>query len=41
LLAAHYGGNYGLALALVTGTFLVVTIVVTALGKEAKEAILS
>jgi SHS family lactate transporter-like MFS transporter len=41
LLAARYGGNYGLALALVTGIFLVVTIVVTAFGKEEKEAILS
>jgi SHS family lactate transporter-like MFS transporter len=36
-IAAYYGGNYGLALALVTGVFLVVTIILTAVGKEAKD----
>src|SRR5207248_1955543 len=37
-IASYYGGNYGLALALVTGVFLVATIIITALGKEAKDA---
>lgn len=32
------GGNYGLALALVTSLFFIVTIIVTALGKEAPRA---
>lgn len=35
-IAANTGGNYGFALALITGIFLVVTIIVTALGKEAR-----
>ena len=38
LQASYYGGNYGLALALVTGVFLIATIIITALGKEAKDA---
>jgi SHS family lactate transporter-like MFS transporter len=36
-IAQYYGGNYGLALALVTGVFLVATIILTAVGKEAKD----
>jgi SHS family lactate transporter-like MFS transporter len=36
-IAGYYGGNYGLALALVTGVFLVVTIILTAVGKEARD----
>ncbi len=36
-IAMNSGGNYGWALALITGIFLVVTIIVTALGKEARE----
>ncbi|HZT99790.1 MAG TPA: MFS transporter [Ktedonobacteraceae bacterium] len=36
-IAQYYGGNYGLALALVTGIFLVATIILTAVGKEAKD----
>jgi SHS family lactate transporter-like MFS transporter len=36
-IAERYGGDYGLALALVTGVFLIVTIILTALGKEAKD----
>jgi MFS transporter, SHS family, lactate transporter len=35
-LAAHWGGNYGLALALVAGIVAVAIIVLTALGTEAK-----
>ena len=35
-IAAHYGGNYGFALALVAGTVAVVIVVLTALGTEAK-----
>jgi SHS family lactate transporter-like MFS transporter len=34
--AAHYGGNYGLALAAVAGTVAIVIAVLTALGAEAK-----
>jgi MFS transporter, SHS family, lactate transporter len=36
-IAQYYGGNYGLALALVTGIFLIATIILTAVGKEAKD----
>lgn len=36
-IAQYYSGNYGLALALVTGIFLVATIILTAVGKEAKD----
>jgi MFS transporter, SHS family, lactate transporter len=35
-IAEHYGGNYGLALALVTGTVAVIIAVLTSLGIEAK-----
>ncbi len=35
-LAAHWGGNYGMALALVAGTVAVVIVILTALGTEAK-----
>src|SRR5580700_2155228 len=35
-IAARYGGNYGLALALVAGTVAVVIVILTALGTEAK-----
>jgi MFS transporter, SHS family, lactate transporter len=35
-LAAHWGGNYALALALVAGIVAVVIVVLTALGTEAK-----
>jgi SHS family lactate transporter-like MFS transporter len=35
-IAVAYGGNYALALALVTAIALVMTIIVTAVGKEAK-----
>jgi SHS family lactate transporter-like MFS transporter len=37
-IATSNGGNYGFALALIVGIFLVVTIIVTALGKEAPGA---
>jgi MFS transporter, SHS family, lactate transporter len=35
-IAAHYGGNYAIALALVAGIVAVVIVVLTALGSEAK-----
>jgi SHS family lactate transporter-like MFS transporter len=35
-IAAHYGNNYGFALALVAGTVAIAIAVLTALGKEAK-----
>jgi SHS family lactate transporter-like MFS transporter len=35
-MAAHFGGNYGLALALVAGCFAIVIAVLTAVGGEAK-----
>ena len=35
-MAAHYGGNYGLALAAVAGTIAVVIALLTAFGVEAK-----
>jgi MFS transporter, SHS family, lactate transporter len=35
-IAAHYGGDYGIALAAVAGTVAVVIVVLTALGTEAK-----
>ncbi len=35
-IAAHYGGNYALALAVVAGTVAVVIVILTALGTEAK-----
>ncbi len=35
-LAAHYGGNYAIALAAVAGTVAVAIVVLTALGTEAK-----
>jgi SHS family lactate transporter-like MFS transporter len=35
-LAAHWGGNYGMALALVAGIVAVVIVILTALGTEAK-----
>jgi SHS family lactate transporter-like MFS transporter len=35
-IAAHYGGNYGLALAAVAGTVAVAIVILTALGIEAK-----
>jgi SHS family lactate transporter-like MFS transporter len=35
-IAAHYGGNYGLALAAVAGTVAVAIVILTALGTEAK-----
>jgi SHS family lactate transporter-like MFS transporter len=35
-IAAHYGGNYALALAVVAGTVAVAIIILTALGIEAK-----
>jgi SHS family lactate transporter-like MFS transporter len=35
-IAAHYGGNYALALAVVAGTVAVVIVILTALGIEAK-----
>jgi SHS family lactate transporter-like MFS transporter len=35
-IATHYGGNYGLALAVVAGTVAIVIAVVTAFGTEAK-----
>src|ERR1700727_554392 len=36
LIAAHYGGNYALALAVVAGTVVVVIVILTAVGTEAK-----
>jgi SHS family lactate transporter-like MFS transporter len=35
-IAAHYGGNYGLALAVVAGTVALAIAALTALGTEAK-----
>jgi SHS family lactate transporter-like MFS transporter len=35
-IAVHYGGNYGLALALVAGTVAIVIVILTAVGAEAK-----
>jgi SHS family lactate transporter-like MFS transporter len=35
-IAAHFGGNYGLALALVAGSFAILIAVLTSLGVEAK-----
>jgi SHS family lactate transporter-like MFS transporter len=35
-LAVHFGGNYGLALALVAGSVAVIIAVLTSLGVEAK-----
>jgi MFS transporter, SHS family, lactate transporter len=35
-MAAHFGGNYGLALALVAGCFAIVIAMLTAVGSEAK-----
>src|SRR6185437_7708146 len=35
-IAAHYGGNYGLALAVVAGSVAVIIVVLTAVGTEAK-----
>jgi MFS transporter, SHS family, lactate transporter len=35
-IAAHYGNNYGFALALVAGTVAIAFAILTALGKEAK-----
>ena len=35
-IAAHYGNDYGFALAVVAGTVAVAIVVLTALGKEAK-----
>ncbi len=35
-IAAHYGGNYGLALAVVAGSVALVIAVLTAVGTEAK-----
>ena len=35
-LAAHWGGNYGLALALVASTVAIAIVILTALGTEAK-----
>jgi SHS family lactate transporter-like MFS transporter len=35
-MAAHFGGNYGLALALVAGCFAIVIAMLTAVGGEAK-----
>ena len=36
MLAAHFGGNYGLALAIVAGTVAIVIAGLTAAGVEAK-----
>jgi SHS family lactate transporter-like MFS transporter len=36
LIAAHFGGNYGIALAAVAGTVAIVIAVLTAVGTEAK-----
>jgi SHS family lactate transporter-like MFS transporter len=36
VVAAHYGGDYALALAVVAGTVAVVIMILTALGTEAK-----
>jgi SHS family lactate transporter-like MFS transporter len=35
-IAAHFNGNYGLALAVVAGSVAVIIAVVTAIGTEAK-----
>jgi SHS family lactate transporter-like MFS transporter len=35
-IAAHYGGNYGLALAVVAGSVAIIIVVLTAVGTEAK-----
>jgi MFS transporter, SHS family, lactate transporter len=35
-IASHFGGNYGLALALVAGTVAVIIALLTAVGTEAK-----
>src|SRR6202022_4858339 len=35
-IAAHFGGNYGLALAIVAGTVAIIIAVLTAAGTEAK-----
>jgi hypothetical protein len=35
-IAAHYGGNYAFALAVVAGTMAVAIVILTALGNEAK-----
>ena len=37
-IAAHFGGNYGVALALVAGNVAVIIAILTALGVEAKGA---
>jgi len=39
-LVEHFGGNYGLAMALVAGTTAIVICILTSLGTEAREAVL-
>jgi MFS transporter, SHS family, lactate transporter len=34
--ASHFGGNYGLALAVVAGSVAIIIVVLTAVGTEAK-----